>query len=59
LLHFSFNLISVQIFPFFFIPFVGSSSQMVHEGEGEKVGDTKVGALVGLDVVSDRGTQVA
>jgi len=57
LLHFFFKIISVQLLPFFFIPLVGSSSQMVHEGEGGK--DASVGALVGSDVASGSERQAA
>merc|ERR1719437_255387 len=44
LLHFFFKLISVQLFPFFFIPLVGSSSQTIQAGG---VGDCDIGTLVG------------
>merc|ERR1719437_285077 len=65
LLHFFFKLISVQLFPFFFIPLVGSSSQTIQAGlvggcdVGTLVGGCDVGTLVGLDVDSDGGTQAA
>merc|ERR1719437_365407 len=44
LLHFFFKLISVQLFPFFFIPLVASSSQTIQAGG---VGDCDIGTLVG------------